>query len=129
MVLREVAAVALAGAAGSLARYAVALATRRLWPGHGFPIATLAVNTLGAFLLALLVTATLDANTWPQWLKLALATGFLGAFTTFSTFAFETHTLLQQQHLLLAALNVTANLVLGLTATGLGVALARSLAH
>jgi CrcB protein len=87
--------VALGGAVGSVLRYAVSLAAPA--PG-GWPLATLSVNVVGAFLLGFLLEAV--ARRGPetrrlQRLRLTLGTGVLGGFTTYSTFALETDRLIQ----------------------------------
>ena len=107
----------LAGALGAGSRYAVGkLATRLL--GEWFPFGTLAVNLCGAFLLGLLLPVGI--STLPKEYKAALATGFLGAFTTFTTFANDTVRLSQQEHWWLTGANVMANVVLGLVCAWVG---------
>ena len=99
--------IGLLGGIGALARFAVdgAVAARA---AGAFPFGTLAVNLTGAFLLGLLVGATTDDDT----LRLA-GTGLLGAYTTFSTWAFESHRLGEDGQGRLGALNFTASLLLG----------------
>jgi CrcB protein len=102
-----VALVAVGGFAGAACRHAVALAL----PG-GFPWGTLAVNVAGSFLLG----AVVFSDRLPPRVRLALATGFLSSFTTYSTFAFQTATLAPA----LAGANVAANYGLGFGAALLG---------
>jgi len=106
--------VALAGGAGALARFALdALVSERL--GSGFPWGTLAVNVSGAFLLGLLVGATLHGD------ALAVAgTGALGSYTTFSTWMLETHRLGEDGSFAVAALNIVVSLAVGVCAAALG---------
>jgi CrcB protein len=111
---------ALAGAAGTLARYGLCVLVPR-WCGTGFPWGTLAVNALGCFLFGLVWTRALSEQA-----RLILLTGFLGAFTTFSTFAFDTGGQLGDRQWLFAAANVAAQVLLGLTCLFLGFALGRS---
>jgi fluoride exporter len=115
------AAVALGGALGATARYATTL---MLTPAAGgFPIATLAVNVLGGFLIGIGVRLlSPDAD---HAVRLALTTGFCGGFTTFSAFGLETVTMLQQGRAGRALLYVTLSLVLGVGATALGLAAVR----
>jgi len=112
-------AVACAGAAGSVLRYAVGLALQRA--PAGFPVGTLLVNVLGSFLLGLfarwLSAPTLD----PAW-RIALTVGFCGGFTTFSTFSAELVAMAQEGRVLRAAAYVLASLLLGVTATLVGLA-------
>jgi len=123
--MSQLAALALAGAAGTLGRYGVgALMTR--WLGDGFPYGTLAVNALGSFLLGLLAHVLLHHPSVPPSWRVPLTTGFLGAFTTFSTFSVETVKLLDAGQTGAALGNVAANLVLGLALAGLGLTLGRA---
>jgi CrcB protein len=113
-----------AGALGCGARYLVSV-----WIGsRAFPYATLAVNLAGSFAIALVLELSIRIAGFPPNLRLALATGFLGGFTTYSSFNYETTALLQNGQALrsVAYLGVT---VLGCFATGLlGLGLARRLA-
>lgn len=108
-----------AGAFGAMARYGVGLVVHRLL-GHHFAFGTLAVNVLGCLLLGALIAFEAATNWITPPLRLLGAVGFLGAFTTFSAFGFETFRYLQSGATHLAALNVAANLVLGLGAVWLG---------
>jgi len=92
--------IALAGAAGTLARYGLTLGVRGLLPAASpltlLPVATATVNVLGCLLFGAVI-ALMRARGWVDWPHLAVFTvGFLGAFTTFSTFAFESAELLGQ---------------------------------
>lgn len=115
MSLRELGLVILGGASGSVARH---LSNQFLisFCGDRFPWGTLFVNVLGCFLLGWLLHADNPAHSH---VKLALGTGFLGAFTTFSTFGLQTHQLWERSGWLASA-NIAANLLLGLLAAGLG---------
>ena len=106
--------VGLVGGAGAIARFLLdgAVAGRL---GRDFPFGTLAVNLSGAFVLGLLVGSTIDANGY----RLA-GTGFVGAYTTFSTWAFESHRLGADGQLRLGSVNFAASLVLGVIAAWLG---------
>jgi fluoride exporter len=117
------------GALGTLARYGVAVATQTWLPrdAQGFPWATLTVNVIGSFVLALVVFLALEGRV-SQDIRLAVGTGFCGAFTTFSTFALETDALLTRGAWTEVALYVMGNLVLGFVAVLLGKALAAQFA-
>jgi fluoride exporter len=117
------------GALGTLARYGVAVATQTWLPreAQGFPWATLTVNVIGSFVLALVVFLALEGRV-SQDTRLAVGTGFCGAFTTFSTFALETDALLTRGAWTEVTLYVTGNLVLGFVAVLLGKALAAQFA-
>ncbi len=111
------------GFVGSIARYGVSvLAMRNL--GSAFPYGTLIVNVAGSFLMGLLMwfglkTSLLGANT-----RLALTTGVLGGFTTFSAFSYETLALFQERAWALAAINVIGTMMACLAAVAIGWALA-----
>jgi CrcB protein len=81
--------VCLAGALGTGTRYLVALWTGSRW-GTAFPFGTLTVNVAGCFLIAVVLELALDSARLSPALRLALATGFLGGLTTYSSFAYET---------------------------------------
>jgi len=78
------------------------------------PIETLGINTFGSFILGLMI------NSHGNW-QLIIGTGFAGAFTTWSTFAIETHHLLTHKHARKAMIYLVATLVLGVGAAALGV--------
>ena len=108
----KVALVALLGAAGALARYGVASAIGE----RSFPIGTLAINVVGAFLLGALLASGASSM-----VRTAVGVGFLGAFTTFSTFAVEARDLDRSA----AAVYVVASVVLGIAAATAGRAVVR----
>lgn len=118
------------GGLGAVARYLVTTQVGvRL--GAAFPFGTLVVNALGSFLMglvmgALLVLASQHEAAAGPW-KLLLTVGFLGGFTTFSSFSMETMTLVRGGSLFYAAANVLANLVLGFAAVMAGLVLGRML--
>jgi CrcB protein len=116
--------IGLGGFLGANARYVVAVwAVERL--GLGFPYGTLIVNVSGSFLLGFFLVLTTDRVTLhPHW-RLFFAIGFLGAYTTFSTFSFESIAMLQNRASLLALVNLMGSVVLGLIAVMFGMACAR----
>ena len=94
--------------------------------GTSFPVGTFITNVAGSFLLgvvATLVTGRLAPNS--DRITLAVSIGFIGAFTTFSTFEFESNRLLENGAWLLAAANVVLSVALGLVAVRLGILAAR----
>jgi fluoride exporter len=112
-----------AGGAGCVARYLIAL-----WLGpRAFPYATLIVNLIGSFLIALVLEASLRVASFPPNLRLALTTGFMGGLTTYSSFNYETTTLAAQGSSARALINVAATLVGCLLAGLAGLWLARRL--
>jgi CrcB protein len=117
-------AVAVAGALGVLARYGLdTLIERR--SDSLFPWSTLAINVTGCFLIGLAVALLVDRWHAPTWLRLGATVGFLGGYTTFSTFAYETQNLLESRHLLLALANGIGSVVVGVAAVYAGLALGR----
>src|SRR5215213_5585291 len=88
--------------------------------GAAFPWGTLAVNVLGSFLLGLLMEVSLTTDLLPPTLRLALATGVLGGFTTYSTFNYETLRFFQEDAWLLGFLNLGATVAACLIAGALG---------
>ncbi len=116
--------VGVAGAAGAVSRYAVGVLAQRALGNH-FAYGTLLVNVLGCLLLGFVLELEQHTTLVPHPLRLLLAVGFLGAFTTFSTFGYETIRYLQAGAGHLAALNVAANLLLGMAAVWGGFLAAR----
>ena len=117
--------VALGGAAGSTARFAIAQWAAARW-GWTFPWGTFAVNVTGSLAIGLVMTLLLARGADPAY-RLLLVTGFLGGYTTFSAFSLEALTLLEARRWDAAAFYVICSVVLGLLATGLGLGLGRLL--
>src|SRR6187402_160939 len=114
-----------AGALGSGARYLVGLwAVERL--GAAFPYGTLIVNVAGSFALGM-VAHLATASAWSPELRAAIAIGFLGGFTTYSSFSQETLTLLGNGATGIAFANIAITLTAGLAAGWLGLLVARQL--
>jgi CrcB protein len=114
------------GAAGTVSRYALDRWISDLTHGR-FPWGTFVVNLLGSFALGLVVALTTERLLpHPNW-RLALGVGYLGSFTTFSTYAYESVRLAEDGALGLALLNSVGMLALGLTAALCGLALGRTL--
>ncbi len=119
-------------ATGGLARWGVALLSFRLF-GAAFPWGTLLINLSGCLFLGWFATLLVEhrhLTALRGWLaaddlRLMVAVGFTGAYTTFSTFEFETHSLLSTGHSLSAVLYFGGSIFLGLLATHLGALLAR----
>jgi len=113
------------GFAGAIVRYWLGTYIQELSKGAAFPYATLLINVTGCLVIGYLAHLALH-NILGLELRLLLITGFLGAYTTFSTFGNETLLLMQNQRSLLAYTYMAASLVLGLGAVWLGQLLAGS---
>ncbi|MFV0386889.1 fluoride efflux transporter CrcB [Paracoccus sp. (in: a-proteobacteria)] len=115
--------VALGGATGAVARFAVVRAMAS--HGPGFPVATALVNILGSLAMGLL--AALMAHRWNNHYAPLLMTGMLGGFTTFSAFSLDALTLWQRGQAMGAAIYVAGSVVLSLAAVIAGLAIGRGL--
>ncbi|PTN10009.1 fluoride efflux transporter CrcB [Nitrosomonas aestuarii] len=122
--LNTLAAVGTGGALGAISRYSVSLAATH-WMGHGFPWGTLTVNITGSFLMGMLIAVF--AHIWhpPETWRLFFVTGFLGGFTTFSTFSLDIVTLYERGEMLSAGFYGMASVVLSISALFAGMALVR----
>lgn len=118
--------IGVAGFLGAVSRYWLDGAVTRLF-GAGFPWGTFVVNISGCFLIGLLTTVLTERLMPHPDLRVAVTIGFVGAYTTFSTFAFESLKQLQDGAVALAAANVVGSVVLGVAAAWLGVAAGRAL--
>jgi CrcB protein len=113
--------VALGAAIGAPARYLTDRAVQRRW-GSGFPFGTLTVNLLGSLFLGVLIGSA-DHGGASADLVLLAGTGFCGAFTTYSTFSYETSRLAEDGRVVAAATNALGSVLPGLAAAALGVAI------
>ena len=112
------------GGTGALARYVAASAIMTRFGGK-FPLGTLAINVTGSFLIGFLMTMLTERfQLDPQW-RLLLVVGFLGGYTTFSSFEWETYTSVRDGALWAGMLNVVSSVVLGYIAVWFGAMLAR----
>jgi len=112
-------ALALAGALGTLARYGIGIAAVAAF-GTSYPFGTFIVNVLGSFLFGLLAGLSRLPTEW----QIILLTGFLGGFTTFSAFAFESYDLLEKHRYITFAVHVASQNILGIVAVLAGFVLA-----
>ena len=118
-------AIALGGALGGPARYGIAQVVH-VSPG-GMPWATLVTNVSGSFAIGLVLAVLLERFPPTRYLRPFVATGFLGAYTTYSTFAVETDVLIKDGHVAVALAYVVASLVAGLAAARAGLWAGRTL--
>ncbi|HJO94212.1 MAG TPA: fluoride efflux transporter CrcB [Victivallales bacterium] len=107
--------VGIGGFFGAISRYLISTKVQVISKSTVFPYGTLAVNFLGCLIIGFLSGIVLSSN----WLSLSmqnlLITGFLGALTTFSTFGFETYTLIRNRAVKLAVVNIFLQLVVGIS--------------
>ena len=118
--------ICLGGAIGTGARYLLSAWLLRV-TGPGLPYGTLAVNVIGSFLLCLLMQVSLSVESFPPTLRIVLATGVLGGFTTYSAFNYETLDLFQKDAWLLGFANLGITVVACLAAGLLGILAGRLL--
>ena len=117
--------ICVAGAAGTGARYLVALwAAQRF--GTAFPYGTLIVNLVGCFFIAALMHAGLTLS-WSPTVRTAITIGFIGGLTTYSSFNYETMRLIEEGATAMVVLNLGLTLLGGFTAGLLGLIAARSM--
>jgi len=122
--MTKLAWLAAAGAVGTLARYGVAGVVQRAL-GGAFPWGTLVVNAVGCLLFGLVWALAEERMVISGETRAILLVGFMGAFTTFSTFAFETSAMLRDAEWSFALANVLSQNVLGIVCFFAGLALGR----
>lgn len=124
--MKTAAAIALFCAGGGLARYYLSGWVYNLL-GRTFPYGTFAVNIIGAYMIGLIMELGLRSTVISGTLRLGLTVGFLGGLTTFSTFSYETFTLLEDGQFLMAFANILASVALCLLFTWFGIVTVRTL--
>jgi CrcB protein len=118
--------IALGGASGAVSRYLLASWAHGLWEGK-LPVGTLLVNMLGSFAIGIIYVLLVERQLiHPDW-RGVLMVGFLGAFTTFSTFSLETITLLEAGHIVHAMAYMLGSAVLCVVMAGVAIQLTRLL--
>ena len=118
--------IGIGGFAGAIARYLVDGWVTRL-TGAGFPWGTLVINVSGSLVIGVLFAASVERATLPAELRGPVMIGFIGAYTTFSTFMLEAWRLVEDGSFGLAALDLVGSLVLGIAAVGVGLAIGRAI--
>ena len=124
--MKTAATIALFCAGGGLTRYYLSGWVYSLL-GRAFPYGTFAVNIIGAYLIGLIMEVGLRSTMNSDTLRLGLTVGFLGGLTTFSTFSYETFTLLEDGRFAVAFVNVLASVAVCLLFTWLGIITVRTL--
>ena len=122
--MKQVLAIALGASCGAVCRWWTVLLVQR-WFGAGYPWATLAVNAVGSLALGFLVIWFLDKTHLSDLLRLLLTVGFLGSFTTFSTFSVETVRLMEQGSVTMSLVHTIGSVVLCIFMAWLGMLLAK----
>ncbi len=117
--------IALGGASGAVTRYLVSNWALSLWQGR-MPLGTLLVNVVGSFAIGIVFVLIERQHIHPDW-RGVLMVGFLGAFTTFSTFSLETVSLLERGDYLPAVLYTVASVISCVAAAGAAIYLTRML--
>ena len=117
--------IALGGALGAVSRFLLGNGVSRAL-GSALPYGTFVINIVGCFAMGLLMTIIVDREMLPATWRLFLCVGFLGGFTTFSSFGYEALMLLTEGRLLAALAYVGGSVVLGLVAAAAGVLCARA---
>ncbi len=125
MQIERVLWIGLGGFLGANLRYLVGVWADSRWSQGGFPAGTLLVNVAGCFLLGLVVTLLSERLLAGSHWRFLLAIGFLGSYTTFSTFSYESLKLMEAGSWWLAGLNLAGSVGLGLLGAASGIALAR----
>lgn len=106
--------VGIGGFIGSVFRYLIGLLPIK--PDNGFPVKTLFINVLGAFIISIIVALASKNKSFSPNIILMLKVGVCGGFTTFSTFAYETADLLQSGSIIVAISYVLTSVILGVLA-------------
>lgn len=119
--------VAAGGAVGSVTRHLVGTASLRLF-GSGFPVGTMVVNIVGSFLMGVFIELLAQRFSASEQLRLLVATGFLGGFTTFSAFSLDFITLWQRGETVAALAYAAVSVIVSLLALAGGLALVRAFA-
>lgn len=122
----QILAIAIGGSIGALSRYFTAIKINQFL-GASFPYGILFVNVAGSFLIGLLSTILVERLQLPPFWRGGILIGFLGGFTTFSSFALDTVKLFEQGSITAASLNIVSNVIFCLLATLMGIFLGRTI--
>jgi CrcB protein len=126
MSIYNILVIGIGGFCGAISRFIISRQMALLL-GDSFPYGTLLVNALGSFLLGFLSRYLLQHFVVSELVRVSLLIGFLGAFTTFSTFSYESMMLMQEGDFMKAGLNIISNVVLCLILCFVGFQFAKSI--
>ena len=112
---------------GAISRYAIDGAVTQVTGGR-FPWGTLLINISGSFVLGLLFALAVERTTLPESIRAPILIGFIGAYTTFSTFTLETWRLVEAGNVAAAIANIAGSVLLGMVAIVAGLTLGRAIA-
>ena len=118
-------AIGLGGFAGAIARYALSVYIAGRY-GVRFPYGTFVINMSGCFLIGLTMPVLFRTTVSPYW-RYLVPIGFIGAYTTFSTFEYETLRAVQDGQLVAGLMNIAMSVIVGFVAVWLGAIVARGL--
>lgn len=124
--MKTAATIAIFCAGGGLTRYYLSGWVYSLL-GRAFPYGTFVVNVIGAYFIGLIMELGLRSTVIPDTLRLGLTVGLMGGLTTFSTFSYETFTLIEDGQFIVAFTNVLASVLVCLLFTWLGIITIRSI--
>ena len=110
------------GFLGSISRYGVTVLTTKWW-GNAFPWGTLTVNIIGSFLIGIIYGLAVQNDWLTAEMRLFLAIGFCGSFTTFSTFSYDIIQMINTGHFIYTSLYVAGSILLGILAVFAGIGL------
>jgi CrcB protein len=116
--------IAIGGALGSVARYLFSTLVLRA-TGSLFPLGTFAVNAVGCFVFGLVAGAAEQRASLPPEMRAFVLIGILGGFTTFSSYSFESFTLIRDGQLLWASINLAGQVAIGVVGVAVGFAIMR----
>lgn len=122
----ELLSIAAGGALGAVSRFCLGNFISRII-GRALPYGTFVINIVGCFFMGLIMTMIIERGMLSAAWRLLLCVGFLGGFTTFSSFGYETLMLLQEEKIVAALAYVGGSIILGLMSAALGVAVGKLL--
>jgi CrcB protein len=122
--MMRVALIAVFGLVGVFARYYMSLAVSKIYPS-ALPLGTFAINIIGSFIIGVVFVAGIEKGILSEDLRIGLAVGLLGGFTTFSSYAFEAVRLAEQSQLLYSGLYLFGSPIVGFLAAYAGIAIGR----